>query len=119
MPEYEWECDGGSPCLDGSIWDDAVGQCVHTDPCPWDLTGDGQVTTSDLLSFLGSFATYCETDETEAPEEASYCGTGTVWSAEDGGCVPYEACPADFTGDGIVGLADLLILLPQMGNYCE
>ena len=119
IPEYEWECDGGSPCLDGTTWDDGVGQCVHTDPCPWDLTGDGQVTTTDLLSFLGSFATYCEPDETEAPEETSYCGPGTVWSVEDGGCVPDEACPADFTGDGIVGLADLLLLLPQMGNYCE
>ncbi|MCH1583293.1 MAG: proprotein convertase P-domain-containing protein, partial [Flavobacteriales bacterium] len=119
IPEYEWECDGGSPCLDGSIWDDGMGQCVHADPCPWDLTGDGQVTTSDLLSFLGSFATYCEPDETVWPEEAAYCGPGTTWSAEDGGCIPDEACPADFTGDGIVGLADLLLLLPQMGNYCE
>ena len=120
VPEFEWECDdAGSLCMDGTTWDEGLGQCVHTVPCPWDLTGDGQVTTSDLLSFLGSFATYCEPDETVWPEEATYCGPGTTWSAEDGGCIPDEACPEDFTGDGIVGLADLLLLLPQMGNYCE
>ena len=120
VPEFEWECDdAGSLCMDGTTWDEGLGQCIHTDPCPWDLTGDGQVTTSDLLSFLGSFAIFCETDETVWPEEAAYCGPGTTWSAEDGGCIPDEACPADFTGDGIVGLADLLLLLPQMGNYCE
>ena len=25
IPEYEWECDGGSPRLYGTTWDDGVG----------------------------------------------------------------------------------------------
>ena len=30
-----------------------------------------------------------------------------------------DTCPADMTGDGLVGLQDLLILLASYGSYCE
>jgi hypothetical protein len=38
------------------------GSCIFTtttNPCPSDLNGDGSVTTSDLLIFLGAFGTTC------------------------------------------------------------
>ena len=37
------------------------GSCIFViaDPCPTDLNGDGQMTTSDLLVFLGVFGTDC------------------------------------------------------------
>ena len=38
------------------------GSCTFNvaNPCPTDLNGDGQTTTSDLLIFLGAFGTDCE-----------------------------------------------------------
>ena len=37
------------------------GSCTFdiANPCPTDLNGDGQTTTSDLLIFLGAFGTDC------------------------------------------------------------
>ncbi len=58
-------------------------------PCPWDINGDGVITNiSDLLLLL----------------------------AQWGACpAPPGECPADFDGDGIVGIADLLALLVHWG----
>ncbi len=57
------------------------------EPCPFDLTGDGDVGVDDLLALLGAFGS---------------CGGG-------------GACPADFDGDGTVGVSDLLALLGALG----
>ena len=44
-------------CLDGTVWDDALGGCVPESDCllASDLDGDGSVGSSDLLSFLSEF----------------------------------------------------------------
>ena len=44
---------GGALTDDGSCTFDIV------NPCPADLTGDGAVTTADLIEFLGAFGTVC------------------------------------------------------------
>jgi hypothetical protein len=56
--------------------------------CPEDLNGDGQVNTTDLLIFLGSY-----------------------------GCVG-TCGAADINGDGYVNSTDLLILLGKYGTNC-
>ena len=40
--------------------DDGSCEFEIANPCPTDLNGDGQTTTSDLLIFLGAFGTDCE-----------------------------------------------------------
>lgn len=48
--------------------------------------------------------------------EESVCGVGLVWNPSTEMC---EApCPADFTGDGIVDVADLLVMLGAFATYC-
>ena len=47
------------------------------------------------------------------------CLEGTVWDAELGGCIPIEAtCPEDLDFDGVVGVNDLMELLPAFGTDC-
>lgn len=43
-------------------------------------------------------------------------------NVDDGSCDlgnPSMGCPTDFTGDGIVGAADLLVFLSTYGDFCE
>jgi hypothetical protein len=48
------------------------------------------------------------------------CGPGTVWSLDDAFCVPVpSACQEDLTGDGIVGIEDILTMLSAYGTFCE
>ena len=55
----------GCTYLDADNYDPAStldnGTCIFSNasPCPADLNGDGSVTTSDLLIFLGSFGSIC------------------------------------------------------------
>jgi len=56
--------------------------------CPIDLTTDGVVNVSDLLTLLGQW----------------------------GACPTDEPCPADFNDDGVVNVSDLLILLGAWGQ---
>lgn len=56
-------------------------------PCPADISGDGQVGVSDLLTLLGDW----------------------------GACPAEGACAADLNDDDIVGVGDLLILLSEWG----
>lgn len=48
---------GALICGTGLIWNPMTNLCE--DPCPADLTGDGEVDVADLLIMLGAFATYC------------------------------------------------------------
>jgi hypothetical protein len=56
-----------------------------TDPCPWDLTGDGFIGINDLLILLANWG-------------------------------PNAGHPADFNGDDFVGINDLLALLANWGS---
>jgi uncharacterized protein (TIGR02145 family) len=47
------------------------------------------------------------------------CGEGTIWNSELSQCFPEGLCPEDLNSDGIIGIADLLQLLSNFGEYCE
>ena len=58
-----WEagCVGVGPefCGEDMIWDPATGTCQAPEDCMGDLNEDGVVSATDLLMFLGVFATTC------------------------------------------------------------
>jgi len=45
--------------------------------------------------------------------------TAAMCSPLSSPCPPPNTCPADFTGDGVVNISDLLIFMAQFGNVCE
>ena len=49
----------------------------------------------------------------------SACGPGTVWNDLYQLCLPDEYCSGDLSGDGVISVQDILILLPQFGTYCN
>jgi hypothetical protein len=48
--------------------------------------------------------------------EQSVCGEGLMWDATTAQCVP--SCAADFNGDDLVGVEDLLLLLQAFAVPC-
>ena len=49
----------------------------------------------------------------------SLCGPGTFWSTAQGQClIANPSCPEDINEDGIIGSADILILLSSYGSNC-
>ena len=42
------------------MWDTDLQMCVPVPVCEGDFNNDGLINTSDLLEFLGVFATECE-----------------------------------------------------------
>lgn len=51
---------------------------------------------------------------------SNYCGEGTVWDASTEQCVGVAPdCQADLNGDGMVSVADVLIVLSAFGEVCE
>ncbi len=50
----------------------------------------------------------------------TFCGTGTVWSQADEQCIAVDlSCPPDVDGDGLVGVADVLVVLSYFGEPCS
>ena len=47
------------------------------------------------------------------------CGQGTWWDEGLGQCVVNTICPGDYSGDGQIGAADLLIFLTWFGLVCD
>ena len=47
------------------------------------------------------------------------CGDGTVWDETSQTCVLDPSCPTDVNQDGIVSIADLLMLLADFGSECS
>jgi hypothetical protein len=56
--------------------------------CPEDLSGDGKISTEDLITFLTAYGTVC------------------------------GACQEDFNNDGLVNITDLLQMLQIFGQFC-
>ena len=62
-PAPGYACDGtfmANYCGEGTVWDDAVQQCVGVAPCTGDLNADDLRNSSDLLLFLSVFGEGCE-----------------------------------------------------------
>jgi len=51
-------CDMTCACGTGTVWDQGAGQCVPS--CTADQTGDGNISTADLIVFLTFFGDACE-----------------------------------------------------------
>jgi hypothetical protein len=47
------------------------------------------------------------------------CGDGTVWDEASQTCVLDPSCQTDVNQDGIVSVADLLMLLADFGSECS
>lgn len=46
------------------------------------------------------------------------CGEGTIWSPVFQTCLPDPSCLGDLNADGVIGTADLLVLLSVFGDDC-
>ena len=46
------------------------------------------------------------------------CGAGTYWNQLEAQCLPFDNCPEDLNEDGVIGTADLLMLLSAYAQFC-
>lgn len=53
-----------------------------------------------------------------AMEEGDFCAPGTVWNVSLGQCVA-SYCQSDLDGNGVVEVADLLVVLGDFGSTCS
>ena len=134
-------------CGAGTIWSEVAQECVFNE-CVADLNGDGLVSVVDLLMFLPTMSLECPSMEASLEEcgcdqgpmaseqctalcaqmgeglspceepLAAVCGTGTIWSLEFQGCIPYQPCVHDLNFDGSTTVSDLLILLANFQMAC-
>lgn len=51
--------------------------------------------------------------------QSSSCGPGTEWHESFGLCLPSEICEEDLNKDGVIGTADLLLMLTVFGDSCQ
>jgi len=81
-------------------------------PCPADLTGDGDVDTTDLLYLLANWGTPDgDVDGDGDTDTSDLLAQLAAWSD-----CPRWPCPWDFNGDGVVDDDDMAILFQHMGD---
>jgi uncharacterized protein (TIGR02145 family) len=91
-------CPGPGCCGEGMVWD-VVAQTCTIDP--------------DYIS--GAI------EEAVAEALDGVCGPGTVWDTAQGMCTsagPAATCGSDLSGNGSIGIEDLLILLSEFATLC-
>ncbi|MGB1072921.1 MAG: hypothetical protein ACPGYZ_02395, partial [Flavobacteriales bacterium] len=97
---------------------DALGVCGGN--CPQDIDGDG---VCDGLGCLDegacNYSPLAIQDDGSCQYGCAYCDDGTFWNSETQMCQPIPACLFDGNTDGIVGVADMLILLQLYGQPCD
>ena len=117
------DCDGNlTLCGEGTIWNDATGQCEII--LQGDFDFDMCITLSDLLGFLGNYNNCVDLNDLpgiilEGQDSLliSYCGEGTYWNSISESCeiVLY----GDFNLDNCIDLNDLLDLLVDYNTCLE
>ena len=50
---------------------------------------------------------------------AESCGPGTIWNSDYSLCLPEPVCEGDLDHDGIIGVADLLLVLAYYQTVCD
>jgi hypothetical protein len=105
-------CTVVSACNFDPLATDENGTCVFAPsgyPCGTSCSGDANENGVDDSTELTNFY---------AQMENGGCGVWAVWNSELGTCVP-NGCSGDFSGDLLVGTADLLVFLSLFGNDCS
>jgi len=93
---------GGALCGVGMVWDVAAQTCT-IDP--------------DYIADLEASAAAAAVAEVLD----GVCGPGTVWDTAQGMCTsagPAATCASDLSGNGSIGIEDLLILLSEFATFC-
>ena len=84
-----------------------------------DWTSYGSVSAGCTIPVADNFDPEATEDDGSCTYQ-SLCGSGTIWSHEEGQCVSLDAqCPPDVNGDGLVGVADVLLVLTYYGESCD
>lgn len=130
-------CTVGAACNYDAAATDNNGSCIFPvagydcdGVCLADADNDGICDEFEVAGCTNELAV--NFDETATDEDGScvvdgsgFCGYGTTWDAATATCVWDEVtgacsdCPADFTDDGVISIADLLEWLPFYGLTCE
>jgi uncharacterized protein (TIGR02145 family) len=95
-------CPGPGCCGEGMVWDVAAQTCT-IDP--------------DYIADLEASAAAAAVAEALD----GVCGPGTVWDTAQGMCTsagPAATCASDLSGNGSIGIEDLLILLSEFATLC-
>jgi len=91
-------CPGPGCCGEGMVWD-VVAQTCTIDPDY--ISGAIEAAVAEALDGV--------------------CGPGTVWDTVQGMCTsagPAATCASDLSGNGSIGIEDLLILLSEFATLC-
>lgn len=84
-----------------------------------DWTSYGSVSAGCTIPVADNFDPEATEDDGSCTYQ-SLCGSGTIWSDEEGQCVSLDTqCPPDVNGDGLVGVADVLLVLTYYGESCD
>ena len=95
-------------CGEGTSWDLITQMCIVNQSALISACGEGTQWNDSLQ--------ICVVDVSALMVA---CGEGTYWDEIDGVCLTIETCKDDLTGDGVVGIDDLLELLSSFGTMCE
>ena len=124
--EEYYDCDGN--CLADADWDGVCDElevpgCQDENACNFDPSStedDGSCVNVEELEnaayALGESAGYNELWNQII--SGNFCGPGLVWDAELEMCMQI-GCQEDLTGDGEVGVGDLMQFLSMFGVNCE
>ena len=118
-------CQDFTACNYDSSATDTDGSCEYCcgEGTSWDLTTQMcTVNQSVLISACGEGTQWNDSLQICVVDVSALmvaCGEGTYWDEIDGVCLTIETCKEDLTGDGIVGIDDLLELLSSFGMMCE
>ena len=91
-------CPGPGCCGEGMVWDVAAQTCTID---PDFIAGAIETAVAEVLDGV--------------------CGPGTVWDSTLGMCTgagPTATCASDLSGNGSIGIEDLLILLSEFATLC-
>ena len=114
---------GGSGCVNACVYpaaglaDCAAGGALCGVGMVWDVAAQTCTIDPDYIADLEASAAAAAVAEVLD----GVCGPGTVWDTAQGMCTsagPAATCASDLSGNGSIGIEDLLILLSEFATLC-